>query len=272
MKRRGCSHEIISDTLNEFDMEIDDYYKCFGRSGIRTYTAWLITFVRVEILRIGKLQFQIKKLTDKIKVFKKDDDVKILIDGADMHQKGMVFGSAQQADEEGRYFADIKEHGDAVSGYAANEFGECVPEMLTLKGYKEILSKDDYVISVHIPSDGSLDYELCEKSYKNAEELFVRYYPEYKFKAFVCFSWLMEKRLKTILGKETNITRFADEYFAYPVVSDGNDIYLFLYNLPSPVPACELPEKSSLQKKVKNYLESGNVFYSKGGIRLFKYK
>ena len=187
-----------------------------------------------------------------------------------MHRKGMVFGSLMQTDESERYFAELTECEDGISGYMVNDLGECIPNKVTLKGYKGILKQGDYVISVHIPSGGSLDYDECEKSYEEAEKLFFNYYSEYNFKAFTCFSWMMEKRLKSILGKETNITKFADEYIAFPYLNQGCGIYFNIYNLSGPVSPDALPENTSLQKGIKSYLAEGNAFYEKGGIRLFK--
>lgn len=266
MERRGVPHEIISDTLNGFDTEMNDYYDIFGRSGMRTYVSWFMLFIKHELLRVGRFQFQIKKFTDKIRVYRKGDDVKILIDGDYVHKKGMLFGSANQDDEAGRFYAEITEDGDTVTGYAANEFGECVPEKITLCGYKEMLRAGDDVISVHIPSHCPLSVEVSEKSYEMAKEIFSRCYSEYDFKAFMCSSWMMEKRLRQIMGKDTNVTLFADKYHAYPLLSQGAGIYSFLYHLSGQVEAKDLPENSSMQRAVKQYLLDGNVFYEKGGI------
>jgi hypothetical protein len=79
---------------------------------------------------------------------------------------------------------------------------------------------------------------------------------------------MMEKRLRVIMGKDTNVTRFADKYIAYPRDSKGEAIYFMLYHLPSVVSPQELPENNSMQKAVKKYVCSGNYFYEKGGIFL----
>ena len=68
------------------------------------------------------------------------------------------------------------------------------------------------------------------------------------------------------MGRDTNVTLFADKYTVYPTKDDGNDVYSFLFHLSKPVPADELPENSSMQRAVKQYLMQGNVFYSKGGV------
>ena len=269
MERRGLPHEVISDTLYGFDSEMNDYYSMFGRSGVRSYVGWFLLFVRKEIIRVGRFQMQFKKFPDKLRVFEKDGDIKILIDGAEVHKKGMLFGSKDQDDEAGKYFAEITEDENGITGYPVDEMGNCVPEKITIKGYKEILKPGDDVISVHIPSDGPLDYEYSEKSYEETMRIVKEGYPEYDFKAFTCWSWLMAKEIMQIMGRDTNITRFSNKYLSYPINSQGTGVYAFLYNLPGPVDPKDLPERSSMHTLVKKFLMEGNTLYERGGIRLF---
>ncbi len=268
MEKRGVPHEVISDTLSGFDSEMTDYYDAYGRSGMRNNVGWFLLWLRGEIIRVGRLQFQVKKFPDRIKVYRKGDDVKILIDGDYMHEKGMRFGSAGQEDEAGRFFADIVEKDGLIIGYGVNEFGECVKERITLCGYEEVVKYGDNVLNVHIPSHAPFSPEICEESYRKAIELFKTCYPEYEYKAMICISWMLEKRLREIMGRDTNVTRFADKYIAYPRDSRGESIYFILYHLPTVVPPQELPESNSMQKAVKKYLCNGNFFYEKGGIFL----
>lgn len=269
MERRGVPFDVISDTLNGFDSEINDYYRLYNRGGVRIYVAWFALFVKKEMLRVGRFQFQLKKFEHPMRVYEKDGEIKILIDGAEVHRKGMLFGSEGQNDEEGKYYAEIEETGDSVTGYPANEFGEAIPEKITLTGWREVLRKGEDVIGVHIPSDGPLDPEYSNESYDRAKEIFQKCYPEYNFKAFTCFSWLLEKRLKGIMGRETNITKFADKYTGYPIVGSGGAIFSFLFNQPKRIPVEELPEETSMHRLVKKYLLDGNIFYEKGGVILF---
>ena len=269
MERRGFPHQIISDTLYGFDSEMNDYYDRFGRSGVRTYVGWFLYFIQGEIIRVGRFQMQFWKFPAKIKVFEKDGDIKILIDGDYVHKKGMLFGSKNQDDESGKIFAEITECENGVTGYPVDEFGNCCMKKITLNGYKEILKRGDDIINVHIPSDGSLDYEICEKSYEETLRIVKKCYPEYNFKAFMCWSWLMAKEIRQIMGRDTNITRFSQNYHLYPIVSQGEEVFKFLYNLPGPVNPEELPEKTSMHVLVKKFLMEGNILYEKCGIRTF---
>ena len=266
MERRGLPWKVISDTLNGFECEMNDYYDIFGRHGMRRYVSWFLLWIKKEILQIGRLQYQFKMMNDKIRVYEKDGDIQILMDGVYMHPKGMIFGSGGQDAEAEKYLAEITENGEEVTGYAVNWYGECVPEKVTLKGYRELFRSGVPILSTHIISHQIFTPEVLEESYRQAEEVLAKCYPEYDYKAICCYSWMMEKRLRQIMDRDTNITRFADKYHAFPVKSMGNGAYSFLYHLPAPVAPEELPEGNSMQRAVKKYLCEGNYFYEKGGL------
>ena len=267
MERKEVPFQVISDSLNGFENDMTAYFELNGRSGMRTYVRWLVPIIRGEILWVGRLRFQMTTLPYKIRVYQKDEDIKVLMDGVYMHEKGMLFGSAGQTDEEGRYWADITMKDGKVIGYGVNEFGECVKERRTLCD-KEKLRYKEPIISVHIPAGGDFSAQACEESYQRAKEILQSCYPEYEYKAMCCFSWMLEKRLKKIMGRDTNVTLFADKYITFPLCSSGEGIYSFLYHLKDTVPPQQLPEDTSMQRAVKEWLCKGNYFYEKGGLFL----
>lgn len=265
-ERRGMPFDIISDTLQAMEKEMDDYYTMMGRVGMRRYVGWYGNWTSLRLISIGRFQFRIWKHTAPNRVYKKGDDYKILMDEVWMHKKGMFFGSSGQTDEEGKYYAEIKEEGGAVIGYAANELGEVDPELCRLEGYEEVLRKGDDVLDVHIPADLPLTPEICQASYERAKEVLSKCYPECNFKGIVCHSWMLEKRLESITGKPSNVTKFMDAYYGYPLKSSGGGVYSFVYKIPAPLPADQLPENTSMQKAIKKFLSEGNYFYEKGGF------
>lgn len=265
-EKRGLPFDVISDTLFGMNKEMDDYYTMMGRVGMRRYVSWYSNWTKMVLITIGRFQFKIWQEKEKIRVYKKGDDYKVLIDGQYMHKKGMVFGSAGQTDEEGKFFADIKEEDGAVIGYAANEYGECDPDPVRLEGYEEVFRTDDYALDVHIPADLPLTPDICLASYERAKEIMRRAYPEYNFKGIVCRSWMLEKRLEEIQGKKSNVTRFQEPYFGYPLKSNGAAVYSFVFKIPSPLPADQLPEETSMQRACKRHLQSGGYIYEKGGF------
>ena len=270
LEGRGLPHEVISDTLAGMDSEMDDYYAIYGRCGMRTFAGWYRLFVACELLTIGRLQFQIYKFSSNVKLYKKGNDLRVLADGLTVHKRGMILGSLGQQNEDEGYIAEISEDGEAVVGYMANGLGEIDPEPVRLCGYSEVLCRGDDVLSVHIRAGEPLAEEICEESYRKANEIFSKCYPEIKFKAFFCASWMMNKRLKLLLGRETNVTRFADKYVTYPLKSSGQGVFGFVFNVESSSTISELPENNSIQRAIKKYIIEGNHFYEYGGIRLIE--
>lgn len=265
MEKRKIPADIISDTLYEFDAKITDYYNITGRFGARSYVGWLSIFVQQKIVRIGRFNFEMKQFNEDIAVYEKDGSYKILPDNVFVKQNGMLAPSAEQGDS--AFFADIKESGGALEGYAVNRFGECTGRKILLEGYKRVLGKGDRVLSVHIPSNEPLDSETCEASYKNARGFFAEYYPEFDYKAFICCSWLMDKRLNAVLGREGNITRFAERYMAFPRRVTGRDVYKFVFLLDhETAKVSDMPENTSLQRAIKKHYMAGGYIYEKGGV------
>lgn len=268
MERRGVEPQIISDTLYAFDAEMNDYYDAMGRPGVRPYIGWFSLFIRHRILRIGRFHFQFDTLDDPIRVYRRGSQIRILADGVMVHRGGMLLGSAGQQDERDAFFAEITGNDGEVSGYAANEWGEADTHRVTLRGYDEILRRGDPVLHVHIPSHDPMSHEVCIASYARAEQTIRKCYPEFAFRAFCCTSWLMEKRIGAIYKKESNIVRFAADYAAYPTCSAAQSVYWSLFHRSKVCPPDELPQDTSLQRAVKQYLCAGGYIYEKGGILL----
>lgn len=267
LEKRKLPEDVIRSTMSCFGDEMNDYHGLFGRSGVRIYSSWFMHFLNGRILRIGRLNFEMTEFDRKMRVYEHCGKLIVFADGEYMHKSGMVWGSAGQTDEEGKYFAEITEENGAVSGYAANEYGEIEPHRITLEGAREVLRRGDKILSVHIPAEDPLTVELCEEAYKRAREIFASCYPEFGFKAFCCFSWMLEKRLRLITGKESNITRFADKYTGFPLLS-GDACFSFLFHVYDKPELKNLPETTSMQRAVKKYLCEGGHFYAKGGVFL----
>ena len=86
------------------------------------------------------------------------------------------------------------------------------------------------------------------------------------FKAFYCSSWLLDPQLKRIIGKETNLTAFADRFVSFPVKSSGNEVFEYVFNLHAAVSPSELNTTTSLSKALKEHFISDGHIYGAAGI------
>ena len=126
----------------------------------------------------------------------------------------------------------------------------------------------DDVLSVHIPSGGSLTHQECRESYRLAKEFFSIYDPGYHPKAFYCYSWLMCPTIKEILPPESNIVRFQNDYLIFDRDINSNDMLSRVFG--------KLQEHlddyktdTSLQRAVVRALKNNMAFSTAYGV--FKY-
>ena len=124
----------------------------------------------------------------------------------------------------------------------------------------------DPIIEVHIPADGPLVTEECKRSIDMAREFFAKYFPDYKYKAFTCHSWLLDGELKSILPEGSNILGFRD-LFEIVFDEESNEILRYVFkrttnphNLPSAYPT------SSFAERVKKAVLSGVKFHESYGF------
>ena len=130
------------------------------------------------------------------------------------------------------------------------------------------LSPDDPVINVHIPARIKLTPENCEYSYRECARIVKSAFPEFKYKAFVCFSWMMDKQLKNMLPPESNIVKFQSRYHTFfrNMATDGVLVFVFGYPAGVRPDYNELAEDTSLRRAVKAHLLAGGSIYADGGI------
>ena len=119
-------------------------------------------------------------------------------------------------------------------------------------GKTGILKAGTSVLNVHIPAGEKMDFEECKKSFGQAEQFFGDSY-----EAYVCDSWLLSPVLKELLPESSNIVRFqnlfevVNVHHRFPQAEQRifQDIREDKENY---------PENTSLQKKAKQYILSGN--------------
>lgn len=85
---------------------------------------------------------------------------------------------------------------------------------------KERLPAGVPVLNVHIQEGADLSPELVAASLQTAKEFFSRYFPDTRFKALICYSWLLHSGLKDLLPSDSRIIQFAKNF---EIISEIND-------------------------------------------------
>lgn len=124
------------------------------------------------------------------------------------------------------------------------------------------------VLNIHIPGGGNLDSKSVQESLVYAESFFSQYVPKYSWRALVCHSWLLDPQLRSMLERDSNIIKFQDIFYMFPVpIPSTVGIYKFLFNTKQ-CPPEGLPAKTRLQRKVKRHLIQGGEIRSSAGFML----
>lgn len=124
--------------------------------------------------------------------------------------------------------------------------------------YELIDESKTKVISVHIPSNARLSILNCKDSYAESQKFFKEYYKEYKDSRYICHSWLLSPALKELLPPSSNIIAFQEAFEVSEWNKEDDEfiewVYKKKYN-----DYKELPEGSSLQRNMKEYLLNGGI-------------
>ena len=128
------------------------------------------------------------------------------------------------------------------------------------------VKKGDNIVGIHIPSVGPLDIEECKKSIDLAREFMGNFVPEYEYKIFNCHSWLLDKKLETVLKSDSNILKFRT---LFEMISDEKSDAILKYIFTWDTTRDNLPERectSSFSKAVNGKVLSGEYFNESVGI------
>ena len=129
----------------------------------------------------------------------------------------------------------------------------------------ELLSGEQRALSLHIPSDASLDPESCRSSHDKARAFFAVHFPASARAPVVCSSWLLHPALKELLGGESNIVRFQSLFDIVRVDEDDTSYRAFVFRRPDGDIA-DYPENTTLQRRLKEHLLRGGHMGSALGI------
>lgn len=263
----GIPSDVTEATCNMFENQVQDFVDLNHRYGISHYVGWLKSFLDCKIVRIGRFNFEKAAYNSPFDVFENDGRLAVLPKGVTFHRNGQILGGVDCSDEEVSFFADIEETDDSFIGYRI-ENGIALNERVTFKKseWKRVLTQGDDIISVHIPSGGRMDDEVCDRDIARCREIFDTCFGGYK--AFYCNSWLLDPQIKTIMGKDTNLTKFADRYTKFPTKNIENDVFEYVYLLSHTTPLEELPENTSFGRAVKQHLMEGKHIYGARGVFL----
>lgn len=262
--------EIISQIMRMPEFGIT-FYK-LRHNGAPGYSIldWYQLAIDGKLFRIGRLEFEIfATFQGRACVFEnKDGDQIALAHSIDIHASGVALGSVGYEDPTGSFTANIIESEEAWRGYPVRQDGTVAHQLITLpkKLWQKRLAFGDPVVSIHIPAGGGLTEEAVSQSLGEAKQFLAQYFPDFSYKGFVCYSWLMDYQLVKLLGPDCNISKLNLRFRKLPRKSKGHDVLSFVFLQPTKNPdLTTLPERTTLERKLKQHYLSGKYIYELTG-------
>lgn len=124
----------------------------------------------------------------------------------------------------------------------------------------------DPVLEIHIPRGKSLDYAECDESFAKARKFFEKHFPDFKYKAFICSSWLLDDTLKKHLRENSNILAFAKRFTKISSV-EAYSLLRFLFRWDTTIENLRnFTPKTSFAASIKDAVLAGEKFYATLGV------
>lgn len=266
IKERNLPPESIREVLRLPEDGITSFMNRHeGRPGF-CLLWWFQLAVDGKLFRIKRLEFEIfSEFEGRACIFrnKKGQEV-ALAHNITLHKSGNALGSVHFEDKSGSWASNITETDLYWEGNPLNDKGVVEKYVIRLKkaDWEKVLSPGDPVISIHIPPIGSLSPQLIDETIEEAKNFFQTYYPDYHYKAFVCYSWLMDPQLVDLLGEGANISKFCNRFQKITAKSDGTSVFNFVFLKPDMnFSISELPENTSLERALKNHYLNNKAIY-----------
>lgn len=266
-------HNITIDTFSDIRIWMEDYYCKHGFWGL-SELSWLYSHLLGRLYRIGRIQYIHKQFSGNIRAFRNISNGEIMIlsePNLKYRKDGLLDGTNDIYDTEDVWISklNIDDHYIYSNCMLINGYAQKKDITLPLAEWKQILSKEDYSLEMHIPTGGRLDNKECRESLTQAIRFYQTYFPDKKFVAFNCGSWLLEPQFQKILPPSSNIVQFQKLFHIYPILGNESPFLdrVFGYRCEDmPSDLSKLPQDTTLQRAVLHNLIAGNRMHPGAGV------
>jgi hypothetical protein len=237
-----------------------------GRIGIADWMpGWFRTVASGHLYRLGRLEF-FRELWDypaRAYTHVRTQEVVLLA------ESGQRFTSDGYLTGDLTWTSTLVEADDAIIGTPITPRGAALPQRVRLPRdeWQIALGPGDPVLDLHIPAEGALTLDAIRDALAQAEPFFDHYYPEQKFVAYVCYSWLFSPQLETMLASDSNIVRWQHEGYLLPSDSGSGDFLTFTFGAQS-IDIATAPRNTRLRRAVIAHLDRGELLRCGGYLLL----
>jgi hypothetical protein len=268
---RGIPLSVMVDTLTDIEVWANDYRCQHGHWGF-TQFPWLILHFSGRLFRLGRLQFEPTNFTLPFYVYRHraSGEVAVLAWAGQRFRADGQFANADEGLDPRPWVSDFADEEKEVRGQRVNARGAAEPAMVALPRaeWERVVGPGDPILNVHIPATGPMDHAACVASFEASREFFSTHFQTHRWKAWTCFSWLMDPQLADHMPAESNVVRFLREFVLFPLpgASARQTIERVLGG-----PGCDhgrVGKETALQRAVRSHMERGGKWRGGSGVRV----
>lgn len=277
MRRRGLTHEEVVHHLSAYRIYLwESEHSRTGWVGIpANISRWMIRFTKGSLflpmgcgLNFGPRKLLVGSSPYFLRHRKTGEVMPLFGDGILFHRSGLILGSAGATEEEGSFAALYEETEEAYVGNPTrlglvSQNRERFPKA----DWQLFAAPGDVVLTTHIFIGTDLTPERVTETLREAKRIAKECYPEYDFKGIGSTTWLFNPLLGRLLGDTSKLARFAGRFTRFPAKSAAKSWFAYVF------PGCDpdgpieaLPDKTSLQRKLKTEMEKGIGVHEFSGL------
>jgi hypothetical protein len=217
---------------------------------------WFRTVASGHLYRLGRLEFvpELWEYPFRAYTHVRTQEVVLLAEsGQRFTSDGYLLGDLT-------WTSTLIEADDAIIGTPIAPRGVALPQRVRLPRdeWQIALGPGDPVLDLHIPAEGALTLDAIRDALVQAEPFFDHYYPDHKFAAYVCDSWLFSPQLETMLASDSNILRWQHQGYLCPSGAGSDSFLTFTFGAGS-IDIATAPHDTRLQRAVLAQLERGET-------------
>ena len=263
-KALGVPDSATRETMLEIKSLMSNYKNSEGGIGICSLQLyWPQYYLYGNIFfRIGRFEYWIRPYTRNIvnvyRSRKTRKVVALLNSPAFYDGDGLRCVPAEREPSKNYWQSEFRIENNCVYGTPASPEGRAIRKTmeLPLDEWECVMDKDSITLDMHIPAGGSMTPEACAESVRRARDFYRKYFPQLNPVAIVCHSWIFSPDLPEFMSRESNLVKFMNEAYLYPIESPAlAGIWFFLYQ--DKFDPKTAPRASSLQRAAVEHLEKG---------------
>lgn len=275
MQRIHAEHDIpepvVADTMSQIALYLNMTTEKQGYPEVIPHLAgWLMNHLTGNIYRLARLQFQFGTSHYRIRVFR-DDATGQVVALSEPEVRFRPDGQVLRAgdDPAGSWEAVQTSDGAAVTGHPILPEGRALAEPVTLprERWREVFGPGSPVLHLHIPGGEPMHYDQCGAAFEQALEFFPRHFPDYRFHAFTCGSWILDTALQQIMPAESNLVRFQREVYLFPIGMADDSLPRNIFD-EWPVDLSAAPRDTSMRRAYLDAVAAGGLAHGGGGCFL----